>query len=272
MTRASLRPLLCSLAALFSTLSFSCAAQATITRVQEAENLVAGCAAGASCNPGAFGVNVTAGNLIIACAYFATNRTVSSVTDTLTNTYVLGTQQQETVANGFRTQCATAKNIAGGADTVTFNFSASSAFSGVAASEYSGADTASPVDVATQAAGSASTMDSGSVTTNFANELIFGFGVPDGSGSQVTAGGTGFTVRAPALPNGGGIVEDKNVTVAGANNATATCNASCTGWTMHVIGIKDATQPAGGHKRLPTLGVGAVFVDATESHNPVPGT
>ena len=61
--------------------------------------------------------------------------------------------------------------------------------------EYSGIDTANPLDVAAATAGTGSAMNSGSATTTSANDLIFGAAA---STHSVTAGGTGLHDAAGA--------------------------------------------------------------------------
>ena len=74
--------------------------------------------------------------------------------------------------------------------TVKFNQTAS--YPNVNVLEYSGLNTANPLDVCAAATGSGTTANSGSATTTSANELIVGAGNPT---SVFTAAGSGFTNR-----------------------------------------------------------------------------
>ena len=73
-------------------------------------------------------------------------------------------------------------------------------------------------------------MNSGSAITTNANDVIFGAG---SSSNNVTAVGTGFTSRLNANRSR---TEDKTVTTAGANSATATQNGAQ--WVMHMAAFK----------------------------------
>ena len=96
--------------------------------------------------------------------------------------------------------------------------------------EYSGMDKVAPLDVSSSAAGSSSAMNSGSVTTTNANDLIFGAG---SSSNTVTQAGAGFTTRSTAYANR---TQDRNVTATGSYNATATQNSFA--WVMHMAAFK----------------------------------
>lgn len=177
----------------------------------------------------------TPGNLnIVAIGWDSSAPTVSSVTDTGGNTYQVAAPK--TCSS---TDCQTimyAKNIAGGSNTVTVTFSASSAFPEARVSEYAGLDKVSPFDVQASVGSSGTTAaNSGSATTTFANELIFGSGA---TLSDFVSPGSGFTNRL--IDTFGSISEDRAVTSIGSYSASGTINASNV-WIMQMATFKVAT-------------------------------
>jgi hypothetical protein len=90
-----------------------------------------------------------------------------------------------------------AKNIKGGADTVTANFDATANDTKLWIVEISGADLTSPLDVtATGVASSGTSITSGNFTTNYANELILAIGLSDSSNVSVGPGYTAIDLVA----------------------------------------------------------------------------
>jgi len=161
-----------------------------------------------------FSSNVTAGNLlVIAIGFVGASTTVSSVTDTLGNTYsravgpTIDTNVNYTIYTYYTTSSST------GSNTVTVNSSASGTFFRVLVHEYSGVNT---LDVVSGATASNGTIDSGSKTTYHADELIFGWGSSAG-GTLLTGPGTGFTQRES---QGSEITEDKIVSATGSYDAS----------------------------------------------------
>src|SRR5438034_4688709 len=92
----------------------------------------------------AFPANVTTGNLIAVKVSCGDSTTVSSVTDTPTNSYAAGVQLDQ-AQTGQRIEGWYAKNIAGGADTVQANFAVSVGARSIAITEWSGADKTAPL-------------------------------------------------------------------------------------------------------------------------------
>ncbi len=91
---------------------------------------------------------------------FDTNSTPSSVSDSQGDTFTeVGTQL--TSPGGARSRVYYAKNIKGGADTITVNLSSNSAWIELYVSEYSGIDTTNPIDGQAGASGSAGAVSSG---------------------------------------------------------------------------------------------------------------
>jgi hypothetical protein len=134
-----------------------------------------------------------------------------------------------------------AQNIsaaAAGTNTVTVAFSPAAAYPDVRILEYSRIDPANAFDVCAGASGSSATCSSPAVKTTNAADLLVG-----GNTVQTMTTGPGglFTKRLLSDPNGD-IAEDRLVTVAGTNTASAPLNY--TGWVMQVAAFRAAGSPA----------------------------
>lgn len=138
----------------------------------------------------AFPSNVTAGNLICAQSGNDTSsgHLTSSYSDTLSNTYATVVVSANNTTAGQRIDASYAKNIAGGACTVTANFSGSTLWRHIHVSEYSGLDTTAPLDQSSGGTGTGTSGSSGSKTTTTNGQLIYG-----GSGNGLNTAGSGFT-------------------------------------------------------------------------------
>ena len=183
----------------------------------------------------------TAGNLLAVYVIWD-NRGSVSISDTRGNPYASAVVPVVWNAGRYSAQVFYAKKIKGGADTVIATFaSAVHSFGIVYVHEYSGLDQTAPVDVTAAAVGSFGSLNSGSVTTTNANDLLFGAGV---SMNVVTGAGPGYTARSTAQGN---ITEDRNVSAKGSYNATASNSAG--GWGMQIVafraasGTSDTTPP-----------------------------
>jgi hypothetical protein len=187
----------------------------------------------------------TVGNLnVVAVMWGDATSAVSSVTDSKGNAYALAVGP--TTASGLTSAIYYAKNIAAGSNTVTVNFNQTAAWPNVNVMEYSGLDTTNPLDVVSPATGIGTTANSGSKTTNAANELIVGAGNPV---TTFTAAGSGFSNRI--INSFGGISEDKIVSSTGSYNATATLTSG--GWIMQMAAFRGSGQGSGGNP-APTVG------------------
>ena len=173
--------------------------------------------------------SVKAGNLIaVYVAWTNTTDTLSSVTDSLGNTYTL--VQNPTSWGYGRAAGAYAKNILGGACAVTATFSPG-AFSArtIIVREISGADAFSPLD-GSAAQGQTNpgigidTVTSGAITTTANGDYIFAATTDQGQASTLNPG-TGFTGGASFTSPVGGRSEDQIQSAAGSIAATFT-NAS----------------------------------------------
>ena len=156
----------------------------------------------------------TAGDLnIVVVGWNDTTSTVQSVKDSAGNNYNLAIGP--TAGRDCGSRSTTLPNIVGGSNTVTVTFSQPAAYPDVRILEYRGVTT---LDVTTGASGNSAGASSGSATTTSANELIFGANTV---ATLTGAAGNGFTSRIITSPDGN-IAEDKVVTAAGSNSATAT--------------------------------------------------
>jgi hypothetical protein len=171
--------------------------------------------------------NTVAGDLIMVAFDYATSAVPSSVTDSQGNTFTqVGSQL--TSPGGTRSAVYYAKNIKGGADTVTVNLSASSSWLELYLTEYTGANQTNPIDTQVGASGNAGAVSSGNATTTAAGDIIYGYCV----GDWVCSAGTGFTARSNF---DGNLIEDDLAATAGSYAATG---SATNGWTMQMVAIK----------------------------------
>ena len=176
-----------------------------------------------------FASNTVAGDFLIVGFDYGTNATPSSVTDSQGNVFT-AVGVQLTSPGGSHSRVYYAKNIKGGADTVTITLSAASAWLEVYLSEYSGVDPVNPIDAQAGASGSTGAVSSGSATTTAAGDVIYGYCVADATCTF----GSGFTARSTFNNN---LIEDEIAATAGTYSATATAN---NGWTMQMVALKKA--------------------------------
>jgi len=129
------------------------------------------------------------GNLIVAFVVWDNGDPVS-VTDSSGNTYASAVGPTQAGGDSLFAEIFYARNIAGGADTVTASFE--TAIGGHAAlyvHEYSGLGRMLPLDTAIAASGSGTLMDSNTLTTHSTSELLFVGAVSNGASvGQVTRG------------------------------------------------------------------------------------
>jgi hypothetical protein len=171
----------------------------------------------------------TAGDLnVVVVGWNDTTSTVQSVKDSAGNNYSLAIGP--TTGTALRQSIFYLSNIAGGNNTVTVTFNQPAVYPDVRILEYRGVTT---VDVTAGASGSGTAANSGAATTSSANELIFGANTV---ATTTGAAGSGFTRRIITSPDGD-IAEDKVVTTAGSNSATATLTSSGP-WVMQMVTFK----------------------------------
>jgi len=176
-----------------------------------------------------------AGNLIIAhITWDRQNRTLQSVVDTKGNTYhLIGAPTNW--GTKYKSALYYAYNIAADATkikvTATLDNNTTALFE-IYISEYSNVLTTSdPLDKNRTNNGTGTAINSGSVTTVAANELIWGVSIGE---DKVINGGTGFNVRSTDQDN---IVEDRSGSAAGAYSAGFTAVGS-TNWVAQIATFK----------------------------------
>jgi chitodextrinase len=176
----------------------------------------------------------TAGNLIVVHVTWSNTGSVS-VSDSRGNAYQ-SAAGPTAWGSGYRSQTFYARNIASGTNSVTATFGTSIfSFGIVSVHEYSGIDTAAPLEVVTASAGTASAMTCGPLVTTNATDLLF----VAGESNNWAAAGSGYTVRSSSYSNFTG---DFNVTAAGAYSATATQWGGA--WAMQMVAFKAAGSAA----------------------------
>ena len=168
----------------------------------------------------------TLGDLnVVVVGWNDTTATVQSVNDSAGNTYHVAIGP--TSGTALRQSIYYAANIKGGGNTVTVTFSQAAAYPDVRILEYRGV---TALDVTAGASGSSTSASSGAATTTSANELIFG---ADTVFTSTGAVGSGFTSRIITSPDGD-LAEDKIVTTAGSNSATAPLSSPGP-WVMQMV-------------------------------------
>ena len=181
----------------------------------------------------------SAGDLnVVVVGWNDSTATVSSVKDTLNNSYTLAVGP--TVQAGVASESIYyAKNIAGaaaGANSVTVTFASSAAYPDIRILEYKGADPSNPVDVTSASSGNSATSSSGSATTTNPTDLLFGANLVQ---SVTTGPGSGFTKRLLTQPDAD-IAEDRMVTATGSYSATAPISPAAP-WIMQMVAFRTAS-------------------------------
>jgi hypothetical protein len=166
----------------------------------------------------AFPNSTVAAHTIIACVGIVGNTNLQTVSDG-TNTYTLYKHLQTAGGGTSNATCWYAKNIAGGAVTVTFSTNNGNQPIDGTIAEYSGWSTSAPFDVTNGTVSPTSSCSGtpncavGSITTNFANEVLILFQYdPDQAADNFQLGGTpasGWSLKEQTV----------NLTTAGLNSA-----------------------------------------------------
>jgi hypothetical protein len=155
---------------------------------------------------------------------------VNTVTDSKSNTYKRIGSATSWNGGAYGAELWYAYNITGttGPAKITVTATLSGAptgtpnFSQLYISEYSGiAGSIDPLDQSSAATGSTVAISSGSKTTTYTNELIYGAAI--GASASIPTHGTGFITQSTQNSN---LIEDKNVASMGANSATFTASGT----------------------------------------------
>lgn len=199
-----------------------------------------------------------AGNALIASASFVSTAATSSVTDTGVNTYASTTAAHvgggACSGAGSCVQVWYATNIATAGSFVVTTHSAVGGSQTAFAAEYSGVQTATPVDKQTQLNGTSTTPAVTSQTATNANSLYVATVVHDGGGTVTIAGGAGFTERGENENTANEVIGEEDAISSAALTGPFTLGSSNAWAETMVIFI-----PATGAATAPTrtlLGVG----------------
>ena len=173
----------------------------------------------------------TAANLnVVVVGWNTTTSTVSMLSDSLGNNYVLAIGP--TTGPAQRQSIYYAAGIKAGSNTVTVRFNQATRYVDIRVLEYSGVDPVTPVDVTAGAAGIGTTASSGAATTKSANDLIVAGGT---TGGRFAAAGSGFISRI-ITSSDGDIVEDHVVNATGSYSATAPNTQES--WVMQMVAFR----------------------------------
>jgi hypothetical protein len=169
----------------------------------------------------AFGAASTSGNLIVVhIDWDGQSRNVTAVTDNKGNSYAKINGTTNWNGPNYAAELWYAYNITGGAGAITVKAKLSgnpTSFSQIYISEYSGiVSIADPLDQNAVAIGNSLAVSSGTKTTIYNNELVYGASI--GASGALTKG-AGFNLRSGANSN---IIEDKNAATVGSYNTSFT--------------------------------------------------
>jgi chitodextrinase len=209
-------------------------AQAAIGYVQSSwDNPQGSQAVSAAAFPGA----QTAGNVnLVFVGWSDSSSSVSSITDTGGNVYTLALGPTRVSGSASQSVYIATNIAAAAANTVTVTFSASVLYPDVRIVEYSGVDTAHPLDgVAGASAPSAGVLDSGALTTTVPNDwIVMGNYIASGT----TAESSGFQERL--YDQDSQVVADALAAAAGTYHAVA--GQFPTGfWIQQAVALRAAT-------------------------------
>ena len=184
-----------------------------------------------------------AGNTIVVFVVWSNTGSVA-VSDTSRNTYQPATSPTAWRGGGWRAQVWYANQIqSSGSTTVTATFATPLSGSGLLyIHEYSGVDQLNPLDGTTSASGGSGALNSGTLQTQNAADLLF---AGSASNQTVTAAANGYATRSAAFGN---LTQDQSVTAAGSYNATAAQNG--TFWVMQLVAFRGGS--ASGSNNPPT--------------------
>jgi DNA-binding protein YbaB len=200
----------------------------------------------------------TAGDLnVIAIGWEDSTHQIQSVTDTKGNVYAVAASSRTSGSHSLAIYYA--KNIiaaAAGANTVTVTFNGSTTFPDIRILEYSGVDTTNPLDVSVGAGGNSTALNSGSVTTTNANDLLV-------AANEIahTTNGTDSNFTQRLQTDNQNIIEDRIVTATGSYSATATQQAAGD-WVMEMVAFKAAST---GDTQAPTAPTNLTATAASSS-------
>jgi hypothetical protein len=151
----------------------------------------------------AFPVETTRGNLILVAVHWSDNSDFVSLSDSQGNTFLPVGVEQRSSHLRLKSRLFYARNIKGGADTITTVVTSSPRHHGVFIHEYSGLDPIAPLDGFSAIVAGAQPLASGKVTTTAPHDLLYGIEIDSGVGSVSTS----WTIHSVATdveaPNSG---------------------------------------------------------------------
>jgi hypothetical protein len=202
------------------------------------------------------GITHTAGNLLVAYAFFANNTGASSVTlsDTAGNSYTGVGSPYIGIANNVM-QLFYAKNCLGNASNVVTSTvdAGNSAYMAISVRQFSGAETGTVLEASpASATGTGTAIDSGSVTVTASSAIIMA-GIFAATNAGFAAG-SGYSLDAFAPPptDDGQYFADEYKIVTASESATATITLAQ--WEIVAAAFKIATSPP-----PPPAGGGTIF-------------
>jgi hypothetical protein len=188
----------------------------------------------------AFGSTTASGSLLVVLVDSRTT-TVTSVTDSASNTYVqAGTTFTSYTNNNL--SCWYAKNATANAGTVTVNYNAAISYNNIAIYEITGADTSGPLDTTKTGNGNSGTIASGSFTISGNEIIVAKFG---NDNFATVTGNTGYTV------NQYGVTGDANAYFGDMYHITSSSEAAggtfspSTFWGIFAASFKEASGGGG---------------------------
>jgi chitodextrinase len=193
----------------------------------------------AAANAITFNTTTKAGDLLVVEVNWINSANFVSIADSQGNVFTqIGTEQNSTGV-GVKARLYYAKNIKGGADTVTTTISGTVAYHELYIQEYSGLDTVNPLDGFSVNFSSGSSFTSNNVTTTASNDLLFGSEIDSGKGTAAS----GWSVRSTL---DGDVAADRNASLAGSYTFTGTSSGAAVTWiaAFKQAGGSSITPPA----------------------------
>jgi hypothetical protein len=177
--------------------------------------------------PAAFPTNNTPGDTILVFVRMSTTTQTVSIGDTAGNSYISAVSRAQDT-DGHQIHLFYARNIVGGANTVTATFSAANNHPWLAIYELQGLSATAPLDQTASAQGSSSSVSTGATAaTKNANEFVFvgaGFNTPSFKGT--VSAGAGYTLGRQDTNTSRAATEDQAVSSTGSYTGTFALSGS----------------------------------------------
>jgi hypothetical protein len=179
-----------------------------------------------------------AGDLNLVIVSWANNATIAAVRDDQNTTYLPATSRLAVASTTKRVvlQVFYAANVPATKPTITVEFDSNAKAPEVRIAEYSGLAATTPIDIVHTAEGTGQDLDTGTLTTTHAHDLLVAAEV---STDVVNVTDASFTNRTQ-LAVSGDVVEDREVTATGDYHASAQL-AQSSPWIMAMIAFIGAS-------------------------------